>query len=177
MSIDRRVARTRAALYDALVALILRQGYDAIRVQDLLEEANIGRATFYAHFSSKEELLARSMERVRAILLEAVSDANDPGGWRLALLVHIAEFRPVYLALNGVAAGDVLRDAIRKVVTGFVAERLRPLPDLSVELQAEHVAGTFMTLVRWWLERKPSLKPQAVDQLFGRLLAGEARPA
>src|SRR5262245_18026211 len=48
MAIDRRVARTRTALANALVALIRRKSYDRITVVDILAEANIGRATFYA---------------------------------------------------------------------------------------------------------------------------------
>lgn len=175
MAVDRRVARTRMALYDALVALILRKGYPAITVQDLLKEADVGRATFYAHFTSKEDLLARSLERVRDILAEAVS--RTEGGWSIALFTHVAEFRPVYAALAGIAAGDVLRGAIRRVVAGFVAERLLPAPGIPAELQAQHVAGVFMTLLSWWLDRRPRLEPQAVDELFGRLLAGEVRLA
>ena len=46
MAIDRRVARTRAALYDALVALMLRRPYAEIDVQDIVAEANVGRSTF-----------------------------------------------------------------------------------------------------------------------------------
>ncbi|EHK58261.1 TetR/AcrR family transcriptional regulator [Allomesorhizobium alhagi] len=61
MAVDRRVARTRTALYDALVALIRRKDYDLITVQDILEEANVGRATFYAHFTSKDDLLKRAV--------------------------------------------------------------------------------------------------------------------
>ena len=76
MAIDRRVARTRNALYDALVTLILRKGYEATTVQDLLDEANVGRATFYSHFTSKEDLLARSLDRLRAILVAAVAESR-----------------------------------------------------------------------------------------------------
>ncbi|MGO4838809.1 helix-turn-helix domain-containing protein, partial [Rhizobiaceae sp. 2RAB30] len=62
MAIDRRVARTRTALYDALVALIRLKAYEEITVEDILREADIGRATFYAHFTSKDDLLERSLD-------------------------------------------------------------------------------------------------------------------
>jgi AcrR family transcriptional regulator len=45
---DRRAARTRRALHGALISLILRKGYDAITVQEIIDEADVGRATFYA---------------------------------------------------------------------------------------------------------------------------------
>mgnify|MGYP006780800065 CR=1 FL=1 len=42
-TIDRRTARTRKNLGDALVALILRKDYEAISVQEIIDEANVGR--------------------------------------------------------------------------------------------------------------------------------------
>ena len=45
--IDRRVARTRASLQDALIALIPELGYTSITVEDICARANSGRSTFY----------------------------------------------------------------------------------------------------------------------------------
>lgn len=53
---DRRVQRTRKVLQEAMVQLIREKGYDAITVQDILDRADVGRATFYAHYQSKEDL-------------------------------------------------------------------------------------------------------------------------
>jgi hypothetical protein len=50
--IDRRVARSRDMLHQALLILIVKKGYDAITVEDICETANVGRSTFYAHFTS-----------------------------------------------------------------------------------------------------------------------------
>jgi AcrR family transcriptional regulator len=69
--IDRRVARTRRTrrtrrtLHEALIRLIMRKGYDALTVQEIIDEADIGRATFYAHYRSKEDLLRGGFERLR----------------------------------------------------------------------------------------------------------------
>ncbi|HLA33291.1 MAG TPA: helix-turn-helix domain-containing protein, partial [Rhodocyclaceae bacterium] len=54
-STDRRVQRTRNALREALVELMMERTWDEIGVQDICERANIGRSTFYMHFSSKDE--------------------------------------------------------------------------------------------------------------------------
>ncbi len=51
--IDRRVQRTRRLFLDALVSLIQENGYEAITVQDILDRADLGRSTFYAHFRSR----------------------------------------------------------------------------------------------------------------------------
>ena len=62
---DRRVQRTRELLLDALFALIVERGYERLTIQNLLDRAGVGRATFYAHFESKDELLASSIARLR----------------------------------------------------------------------------------------------------------------
>lgn len=61
---DRRRARTRKMLSDALMGLILERGYDAITIQDITDKANLSRATFYLHFGDKQDLYLCSLERV-----------------------------------------------------------------------------------------------------------------
>src|SRR5689334_21487919 len=56
MPMDKRIQRTRELLQKALIELINERGYDAITVQDIVEKANLGRTTFYLHYSSKDEL-------------------------------------------------------------------------------------------------------------------------
>ncbi len=57
--VDRRIQRTRQLLQDALITLILEKGYNKITVQHIIDEANVGRSTFYAHYLDKDELMAR----------------------------------------------------------------------------------------------------------------------
>ena len=54
---DARVLKTYQRLTDALVALTLERGCDALTVRELTERAEVGYATFFRHFSSKEALL------------------------------------------------------------------------------------------------------------------------
>lgn len=61
-AIDRRAIRTRKALHDALMRLILRKGYEATTVQEVIDEANVGRSTFYAHYTGKEDLLRKGFD-------------------------------------------------------------------------------------------------------------------
>ncbi|OWK24017.1 hypothetical protein AJ87_27030 [Rhizobium yanglingense] len=53
-TIDRRVGRTKTALHRALISLILERGYDSITVEEICQTANVGRSTFYLHYTSKE---------------------------------------------------------------------------------------------------------------------------
>jgi AcrR family transcriptional regulator len=54
---DRRVAKTKAAICQALNDLMLEKKYANITIQDIIDRANVGRTTFYSHFMDKDELL------------------------------------------------------------------------------------------------------------------------
>jgi AcrR family transcriptional regulator len=172
---DRRVFRTRNALYDALVSLILRQDFSTITVQDILEEADVGRSTFYSHFTSREDLLTRSLDRLRDLLLSAISQQQTDdrtASWSLVFFRHVGEYRQVYQAMAGIEAGEVLRSAVRRAIVVAARQALSAPREISDELATEHVASTFMTVVAWWLERRRELSPDDAERQF-RLLMPE----
>lgn len=174
--IDRRVARTREALFESLVRLMRRKHYEAISVQDILEEANVGRSTFYAHFASKDDLLERSLDRSRAILRAALREQparRRPGtlAFSRAMFEHVDEYRWVYYSLTGKHAGTIVLNSLQRIFADFVRDDIgaRRNEDMPKELVVQFVAGAFMTTLRWWLEKKPSLPPAKADELFRRL--------
>ena len=48
-------------LFAALVAVVADKGYEATRVEDLLELSGVSRSAFYAHFKDKEECLLAAL--------------------------------------------------------------------------------------------------------------------
>jgi AcrR family transcriptional regulator len=61
-AVDPRVRRTRRSLQEALGALMERTDFENISVQDIAEEADLNRATFYAHYGDKYALLESLVE-------------------------------------------------------------------------------------------------------------------
>jgi len=61
ISADRRGRRTRSALLGAFIGLLGRRRYDEIQVCEIVQEADVGRSTFYAHYPDKDALLFDSM--------------------------------------------------------------------------------------------------------------------
>src|SRR5690349_3955430 len=67
---DRRVERTRQLLEAALLSLIKEKEFEAISVQEIIDRANVGRATFYAHYDNKEDLLESGFDGLLTMLRE-----------------------------------------------------------------------------------------------------------
>ena len=61
---DRRIEKTQSLLREALVSLIHEKPYDAIAITEILERANVGRSTFYAHFHDKDDLLTSGIHHM-----------------------------------------------------------------------------------------------------------------
>lgn len=180
-TIDRRAARTRKALHEALISLILRKGYEAITIQDLIDEADVGRSTFYAHYTGKEDLLRGGFEALRKLLTEAQRNTSAKGDgaegeslpFSLALFEHACEYRTVYRALIGSRGGAVVGKELRRVLSDVVKKDLSTIRDddaIARELRIQFVVGTFLTVLSWCLERKPEIKPIQIDATFRRLV-------
>lgn len=176
-TMDRRAARTRRSLHRALMSLILRKNYADITVQNIIDEADIGRSTFYAHYTGKEDLLRTGFEVLRAELagVQRTAQAKDEGsrpepfGFSLAMFEHAAGYADIYRALVGGRGGLVAINEIRRVLSDLVKAELSGIRDdreLAQELRIRFVVDTFLTVLTWWLERKPSLKPHEVDAMF-----------
>src|SRR6476661_8982456 len=70
----------RDAFLDVAQGLIQTKGYEAMSIQDLLDELDASRGAFYHYFDSKQALLEAVIDRmVDAGLGEVAPIAKDPG--------------------------------------------------------------------------------------------------
>lgn len=119
---DRRVQRSREALYSAFVALVVAKGYARVSVVEILREADVGRSTFYEHFSSKRALLEYGFERLRRNLLKA--DSSVPFGFVVGLLDHTRRHIGLYRALLLDNSGPLAERQMRLTIEPIVARDL-----------------------------------------------------
>ena len=110
--VDRRVRRTRGRLRRALLELTLERGYGGVTVQDVLERADVARATFYAHYRDKDDLLLSGFDELREQLrghLRAHEEGERDGGGLLGLFEHVGSNRALWQALTGRRGGMAAR--------------------------------------------------------------------
>ena len=177
MAIDRRVERSRNALYGALARQILSRQYDEIAIGDVVADAGVGRSTFYAHFRSKEDLLARSFERVTPILahgrlLQLRRPRVESCQATLALFRHVHEHRAILRALEGSRGHEIVLRSIEARLKSFLGgfSRAAGRDGLPRDLVLDFMGGTFLSVATWWLGRNALPSAEEVDAIYHRLV-------
>ena len=186
---DRRIARTRATLQHALISLTLKKGYDATTIKDICDEANIGRSTFYAHFTSKDDLKRSGLENLRKLLVARRREALAAGdgetrslSFSLTLFEHARDHKELYRALAGSRGGAIGLSTIRRILSDLVRDEIAAAVDKSGadaiprDLAVEYLVGAYMAVLTWWLDRGARLPPQRIDAMFRRLTSKGVRP-
>jgi len=180
---DRRIRRSRQMLHEAMIALVLERGYEAVTIKDIVDRADVSRSTFYVHYKSKEDLLTGGIEDLRALLMahqRAALDANTGVaerslGFSLALFEHAQTYRDIYRVLVGERGSAIIMNRMRALLADLVGRDLAaiaPRSDMSgVPRSAvvQFVVGALMSLLAWWMDRKADVAPAEVDAIFRRL--------
>ncbi|GMR10521.1 MAG: TetR/AcrR family transcriptional regulator [Anaerolineae bacterium] len=181
---DRRVRRTRRLLNEALMSLIAEKGYEAITVQNIIDRADLGRSTFYAHYRDKEDLLLSGMDELVHSLLWRVEgmpmEAEGEGESRRilstqSLFRHTQEQHRLYKAMVGGRGIDVIVKTIHDHLSSHILEQIeRLLPDGQTTLvpplvMAVYLAGALLTLLTWWLDNDMPYPPERMEEMFQQL--------
>jgi AcrR family transcriptional regulator len=190
---DRRVSRTRRQLREALMALILKKGYDAVTIEDITSFADLGRTTFYLHYKDKEELLIESIDAIsdelKAQIGITAGEADDfkPLGPLAAIELvfrHAGENALLYrVILSGGAAQkalDRLQEIISDAAQMFFERRMQgraPAPQFPQGVILHYFSSSLLGLVNWWLGAGLPYPPEVMAQSFVSLFFNGANQA
>jgi AcrR family transcriptional regulator len=187
---DRRVARTQQLILEALRSLLHEQAFDTLTVQQIIDRANVGRATFYAHFDNKHDLLASGFEDLRASLRTRQREALSRRGsveervfaFSQELFAHVNEYREVFGRMVGKRSGATVQRLLHRILVDMVREDVNATIARSgrsaaqIEALVQFIAGGLFGLLGWWLNLKTPLSVAEVNALF-RTLATPALKA
>ena len=145
---DARAIRTRDRIDDAFVALLFTRTYLSIRVSDICKRADVGRATFYAHYKSKEALLQSQLVRIAMPMIK--SAPSSP--WLLDcrdFFAHLRDAPQLFRSLmsGGEGSGSrAVRAAMEERVGQIVIGKLPPSVSLPPALLKRFLISTLLTV-------------------------------
>jgi AcrR family transcriptional regulator len=189
---DARVRKTQSRLRDALISLIHEKSYDTVVVNEILQRADVGRSAFYAHFATKHALLASGIDHVlhAATARQPLANLGPLGKvvrFSLPFFEFVGQCRDTTNLKTSRRGRAVVHSHLRKLLVDRVrreiAEMALPLKKdalaIPADLLAEHVAGTFVLVLNWWVDTQSELSPQQTDDVFlslvGPVLVAAAR--
>lgn len=178
---DRRQKKTRAAIYQAFGGLLSEKSYTKITVQDIIDRANVGRTTFYAHFETKDDLLKALCEELFGHIISSAmdcththglySDKSAPESVFCHLLQHLQENDNNILGLLSCESSEIFlryfKDSLSELIrTQFVNQKLSCDGHIPQDFLINHISGSFVEMVLWWIKGRMKQTPEELDTYF-----------
>jgi AcrR family transcriptional regulator len=176
---DRRVGKTRKALKEALTDLILEKGYEAVTVQDVIDRADVGRSTFYAHFVDKDDLLMAILADLEVPAPDTTHWTPDSPAfdWTLELFRHFGSGQRLFKAVASSQSSALARRETTRRLEDLARAELsrlqagRKLDAFRLETVVRFLVGTFIGFMDWWMRQENEHLPaEQVDHAFRSLV-------
>jgi len=179
---DRRIERMKKLIQEALISLMLEQSYESITVQEIIDRANVGRATFYKHFENKEDLLLRGIAQIPYHANEQTHfsepDNTEAHHHRPVIGKKTLSFAASFThskenqRLHEVMYRRSFANPILDKVTNFFYERIntqlkhlsppQSVDNVKITVLSHFLTGGLLAVIKWW---QLSDFPYSVDEM------------
>jgi AcrR family transcriptional regulator len=178
--VDPRVRRTRRLLRDALVSLILEKDYPSISIKEITERAEVAYITFFRHFDSMDELLMEVLDkgqlelmgRVETLAKQSEKPTLETEG-RL-IFEYIQQNADLFRVLLRSQSVSRIRKKVVRSIAAIYQRSCNPLlssnSPVTVEIAANHIATSLLSLIEWWLENRLSPPPSDMGKIYKSLI-------
>ena len=178
---DRRQRKTREAIFSAFTQLLSKKDLNQITVGDIIQTADVGRATFYAHFETKDFLLKELCEELFCHIFDAIQQdrpahrhifhCDAPDSVFLHLFQHLLKNDNGILQLlsgqNNHLFLQYFQAGLRKTVISqlpfFETRKDARLPD---SYWVDHICSVFVQTLRWWIDHGTQESPETITNYF-----------
>jgi AcrR family transcriptional regulator len=176
-----RGRKTMHALHGAALELIEELPLEKITVDLIVARAGIGKATFYRHYATKEDLIDEiatdEIDRLVALSLPLLSLADTlPSSLEVAR--YVDERRHLWKVLLTGGAGGTMRRRLTQLATIRGASAAPPFPaDLPLDLCAVWGVAATAEILAWWLRQEDPASVEVVAGYLDRLAVRPAMPS
>ncbi|HLG89045.1 MAG TPA: TetR/AcrR family transcriptional regulator [Alphaproteobacteria bacterium] len=175
---DPRVAKTRAALAQAVLELAAEKSFADITITEIAERAGVGYASFFRHYRDKDALLTdvadTMVDDLLAIIVPALRD-EDTRSASIAICRYVESNRLITRAL---LAGGAETQVHRHIITRAIGDQQAPRAsrtEVPREMIVTHAVAASLGLLSWWLEHGPDISAETMGDAIDRLVMAPVR--
>lgn len=174
---DRRQKKTRQAIFQAFSRLLEIKRFENITVQEIIDEANIGRSTFYAHFETKDELLRAmctdifshvfSTELVREKTHDFSANSDSLKAKLTHLLYHLEDNRKDIVGVLSSESADLFMHYFKQYLSELFAQYAESIQtEAPSDFVLNHLTGSFAEAVKWWISNGMHEPPEQIAEYY-----------
>ncbi len=178
---DRRQRKTREAIFSAFIDLLSKKDFNHITVGEIIQCADIGRATFYAHFETKDFLLKEFCQELFCHIFDELRDTNSghghifdcdaPDSVFLHLFQHLQNNDNNILKLLSGKNNELFLQYFKTNLQFLIAKEAPLLEEKKSQKLPEsfwlnHVTCTFIETIRWWIENGKRESAETICEYF-----------
>lgn len=176
--LDPRVIRTRNLLRQALLDLVPQRGFEDLTIQDITDQATLNRATFYLHYTDKNELLLDTFEHIVSGEIpppppDGVDFASLPQSPIISVFNHVGKYAGFYCVMLGEKGVPAFMARVRTFIEETILNWLAAvLPEkfgqgMSSDIVVNYLGAGYLGVISWWLDNEMPYTPEEMEaQLF-----------
>jgi AcrR family transcriptional regulator len=182
--LDRRIQKTLKLLQNALAELIAEKDYDDITIQEILDRANVGRSTFYAHFENKDHLLRNILtylneqfeEGIKQISEEHKTFEENSPNLPFRVVRFVEQNRWLFQAMLGKQRQSNSTNPLYDYLFTVTREHFRMMLQIKhgdaahIEMVAHFYTSAFIGALTWWLDHNIIYSSEEFSQQINRLI-------
>ncbi len=178
---DRRQKKTREAIFKAFIELLSKKHYEKITVGEIIESANVGRATFYAHFETKDFLLKELCEELFCHVFdtavggreghEHIFSCDAIGSVILHLFKHFEKNDNHILELLADDSNELFLRYFKENLSRLIQREaelfeVRKPKEIPSNFWLNHLSSTFVETVKWWVKNGRKESAEELSEYF-----------
>ncbi len=177
---DRRQRKTRNAIFTAFIQLLSEKNVNSITVGEIIERADVGRATFYAHFETKDFLIKELCEELFCHIFDAQNnefdhkhlfECDNHGSVFQHLFSHLRKNDNHILDLLSSQNNSLFLEYFKSGLKELIENQedvieFHKKADIPYDFYVNHVCATFVETVLWWINNKMAQSEDEITRYF-----------
>ena len=178
---DRRQRKTRTAIFEAFISLLSEHRYSQITVGQIIDRADVGRATFYAHFETKDDLVREMCAEIfDHVIYDGIKAENChyysisggvPQDIIPHILFHVRSNQKNIIGILSCESGELFLRYFKQYISEVFSNWIVETPEAQEkqvprDFLIDHVSSSFVNMVQWWIKNNMEQSPEELTSYF-----------